>query len=371
MTVKITKPEINVREELNDLKKPTGIAGEAMLRAETPQEQFNLINAGRRNLLINGNFLIWQRNGTSVVDPTFGPYNYITADRWVTYYDGTYEQIQDTLPTNQIVKTLKYTSPSNGKAPNFNQPIEDGANIMSGQTVTMSWWMKASKNSTIKSRLNNTSTGTYSGSYDLTVTPVETHEVTTSWTYHTATKTLPSNMTYDHINYELFGDTADWNTNDTFQIANCQLELGKVATPFEYRSYGEELNLCLRYYEDFQPGMYGTFGTGRCMGMGGVAIISMPIYPKRTPPSVSMSNMSEAILSNYNSTGFAFYSIGTTYFFITNNQISRERNCNIAILFNKPSYVSNNDMVTLSQNYKLVGGSISSGEAKLKFDAEL
>jgi hypothetical protein len=54
MTVNITKPAINLRSELADLRKPTGIAGEAMLRAETPQEQFNLIGAGRRNLFING-----------------------------------------------------------------------------------------------------------------------------------------------------------------------------------------------------------------------------------------------------------------------------------------------------------------------------
>ena len=43
MAVKFTKPEINVREKLAELDKPSGIAGEAMLRAETPQEQFNLI----------------------------------------------------------------------------------------------------------------------------------------------------------------------------------------------------------------------------------------------------------------------------------------------------------------------------------------
>ena len=60
MTVKLTKPEINVREKLAELDKPSGIAGEAMLRAETPQEQFNLIGAGRRNLLINGGFDVWQ-----------------------------------------------------------------------------------------------------------------------------------------------------------------------------------------------------------------------------------------------------------------------------------------------------------------------
>ena len=54
MTVKITKPEIDIREKLTELNKPSGIAGEAMLRAETPQEQFNLIGAGRKNLIING-----------------------------------------------------------------------------------------------------------------------------------------------------------------------------------------------------------------------------------------------------------------------------------------------------------------------------
>ena len=61
MAVKFTKPEINVREKLAELDKPSGIAGEAMLRAETPQEQFNLIGAGRRNLIINGENKISQR----------------------------------------------------------------------------------------------------------------------------------------------------------------------------------------------------------------------------------------------------------------------------------------------------------------------
>ena len=62
MTVNITKPAINLRSELADLRKPSGVAGEAMLRAETPQEQFNLIGAGRRNLIINGAMTIDQRN---------------------------------------------------------------------------------------------------------------------------------------------------------------------------------------------------------------------------------------------------------------------------------------------------------------------
>jgi hypothetical protein len=38
-------------------------------------------------------------------------------------------------------------------------------------------------------------------------------------------------------------------TNATWQITGVQLEVGSQATPFEHRSFGEELGLCMRYYE--------------------------------------------------------------------------------------------------------------------------
>ena len=38
------------------------------------------------------------------------------------------------------------------------------------------------------------------------------------------------------------------STDRTFFITGLQLEVGSVATPFEHRSYGEELALCQRYY---------------------------------------------------------------------------------------------------------------------------
>jgi len=43
------------------------------------------------------------------------------------------------------------------------------------------------------------------------------------------------------------------STDRTFFITGLQLEVGSVATPFEHRSFGEELALCQRYYYRINP----------------------------------------------------------------------------------------------------------------------
>ena len=50
--------------------------------------------------------------------------------------------------------------------------------------------------------------------------------------------------------------TSTWyTTNDaTFELTGLQLEVGSQATPFEHRSYQEELHLCKRYYQRYPEG---------------------------------------------------------------------------------------------------------------------
>jgi hypothetical protein len=48
----------------------------------------------------------------------------------------------------------------------------------------------------------------------------------------------------------------------TFYITGVQLEAGSVATPFERRSYGQELALCQRYYEVTDIGRANFFNVG-------------------------------------------------------------------------------------------------------------
>ena len=261
MTVKISKPAVNLREELNELKKPTGVAGEAMLRAETPQEQFNLISAGRRNLLINGDFRVGQRgNYTSATAVTTNNYY---LDRWNLDFSGVSATIQNNstdLPNGITAKTAKVAATSTGGAGyiQIRQRIEVES-WMDNRTVTVSSWVKSN---TAYPRLriegaapttNQDSTHIYSGSGN--------------WEFLTMTLTLRDAISVFSVGVILWNSgTVAISSGDYVEISQFQVELGKVATPFEHRSYGEELALCQRYFRR----MGNNDGTNTHLMSGGV-----------------------------------------------------------------------------------------------------
>lgn len=232
MTVKVSKPAINVREELADLRKPTGVAGEAMLRAETPQEQFNLIGAGRRNLLINGSFRVSQRGDyTSASTMT---HNVYMLDRWKNAA-GVASTIQDLGGYVEI----KAAAASGASTVRISQLIED-LYLLEGQTVTVSCEMKSNS--------PNGRLMMHNGSW---VAADATHSGNGEWESLSFTTTMPDALTVTSVQVGIDGNVSanvPIAVGDYVQVKNVQLELGKVATPFEHRSYGEELALCQRYY---------------------------------------------------------------------------------------------------------------------------
>ena len=80
MTVRVTKPEFNLREKISELDNPTGLKGSELMRSETPQEARDLIGAGRKNLLINGDMRIDQRSNGSATTPSGT--SFTSVDRW-------------------------------------------------------------------------------------------------------------------------------------------------------------------------------------------------------------------------------------------------------------------------------------------------
>ena len=79
-------------------------------------------------------------------------------------------------------------------------------------------------------------------------------------------------------------DTVITTTNATFQLTGVQLEVGDTATPFEHRSYGDELQRCQRYYYQWVD------GAGQNMGSGGyynsslfVTTVDFPVTMRAVP----------------------------------------------------------------------------------------
>jgi hypothetical protein len=289
MTVKITKPEINVREKLNELKKPTGVAGEAMLRAETPQEQQALIGVGRRNLIINGAMAFSQRNGTSLITLNSGGSVLYEFDRWArqVYQNGKLTLQQVTDAPSGFSYSIKATTASAITASGsdyymIRQPIEgfNSAHLAYGtssaRTTTLSFWVKSTLTGQWSGSIKN-ATGNRAYTFPYYINSPSTWEYKTviipgdtSGTWIGSTNGIGLAVMYDlgTARSDLHGTLNSWtatnsyasstgvklvqNAGATWQITGVQLEVGKVATPFEHRSYGEELALTQRYYQIIQ-----------------------------------------------------------------------------------------------------------------------
>jgi hypothetical protein len=84
---------------------------------------------------------------------------------------------------------------------------------------------------------------------------------------------------------------ASWiSTNGaTFYITGVQLEAGTVATPFERRSYGQELSLCQRYYQAFVGSQYLHSATGGAAGTTSVNYFKPFLVEMRSVPTFTFS----------------------------------------------------------------------------------
>ena len=291
MTVNVSKPAINLRSKLAELDKPTGIAGEAMLRAETPQEQFNLIGAGRRNLIINGDMQVNQRGGSHTLSSTIS----YTLDRMVNFIGSSYNYdvtvSQDTDAPPYFSKSMKVVPNSvvtgtGGQNGGIGTTIEAsslyqlGYGTSSARVSTLSFWVKSNKTGLYSLQIgmnyNSTTasnkTGLYT-SYTIDAADVWEKKVITipacstigltdgdisqgwriMWWHYSHPDddaTVTDKWITNSSSYRGVPNDVDFldSTSNYWKLTGVQLELGKVATPFEHRSYGEELALCQRYY---------------------------------------------------------------------------------------------------------------------------
>ena len=106
------------------------------------------------------------------------------------------------------------------------------------------------------------------------------------------------------------------NTNDHIMFTGLQLEVGRVATDFEHRSFGAELYLCQRYFETitFQHyGFHGYANSGSSFDCPVFWTVEKRVAPTVTLPTTGTSDgqMNMANSTGYNSTGGSFDAVAS------------------------------------------------------------
>lgn len=214
-----------------------------------------------RNAVINGGFDVWQR-GSPITNAGGG--SYFSADRWKGYSGASRTFTRDTTSALSIGFKNCLKVVQGAAASSFYNRIED-VRTYAGDTVTLSYWVKADAAHTTSFSAFKQNFGS-GGSADVTVN-MSTVDIGTSWQRVVETVTLPSveGKTIGSSSYlEVYPFLL--SASQTYYITGVQLEVGDTATPFEHRSFGDELARCQRYYE--RSFSYGTaLGTATSDGM--------------------------------------------------------------------------------------------------------
>jgi len=246
---------------------------------------------GRRNLIINGAMQVAQR-GTSWSNTTSSTYY---LDRWS--HQNRQSSVTDIdLVTNQdigdgIMNVYKITVDTAPADTNFliNQYIENGAYTVLGKDITISWYARQSTGSGVTTNVavEVDSGSTYNGTGSA-------NSLTSSWQRFTQTFTMSgytaAGVTSPTLRFQLFFKSLA--STDVVELTGVQLEVGSVATPFEHRSYGEELALCQRYFYKIAASgssayLCDAFSTSTTQA---VALVNFPVT-MRSAPTVSRANI--------------------------------------------------------------------------------
>ena len=288
-----------------------------------------------RNMIINGAMQMAQRGTSSTVN------GYGTVDRFRTSYANTNEAptqthhaltSSDTGPYEEGFRYSFHITNGNNSSDHGDDRVaiihlieaQDIANsgwdyTSSSSYITLSFWCKSSVAQNFYGRLT-TEDGTQQNY------PFETGSLTAN-TWTKITKTIPgnSNLQFDNntdhgltIEFTMFRGTnktgtltldawgaynssvrvpdmtSTWyTTNDaTWEITGVQLERGQVATPFEHRSYADELARCQRYYWKITGNLYQQFALYRRHNTNNrVFPVHLPVPMRHHTPTITNANL--------------------------------------------------------------------------------
>ena len=309
-----------------------------------------------RNLIINGAMQVAQRGtssssgGYSTVDRYY--HNLSGATSTMTREEATFGQEVD----GQFKYWVKLNTTVGNNYCGIQQRVEDVRSLREGR-ATLSFWVKGTNPASGQYlvQMQRLPAGTSGSTLDIPLD--DTYTVSSTWTRKVFTFDVPAlgtsvTETANSLLYITLGaqegtdtSTDAWELN----ITGVQLECSDTSTPFEHRSYGDELARCQRYYYKLQSEAgYSFFVTGYAYQSTDANLpITFPQKLRAAPTFTSSGNWRICSGSCFN-----------------NPTLSQGRSAS-----NSFSIVATTTGLTTGDAYAL--GDINDTTAYLAFDAEL
>jgi hypothetical protein len=257
---------------------------------------------GGKNFVIGGGFDWWQR-GTTFVNPSA----IYTADRWNNSVGGATITRQSTGAPSGSQYFMRTTSTSSSSFTDYAHYFETSQIApLWGKTATFSFKirkgtavdfagnfiMRLQKSSTVDAGSGATWTTVIDGNANTSAIAAGTSS--SDWSTFSFTGTIPNDGTANSLRF-VAGFGSGQVSGVIIDLAQVQLEIGSVATPFSRAggSIGAELALCQRYY--FRNGglaSYTALGNGTAESSTIIEIqVAAPVTMRTLPTAVDYSTI--------------------------------------------------------------------------------
>ena len=243
-----------------------------------------------RNKVINGSFLVWQRSDNAY---NGGGGAYVSADRFMATR-GRIRKPNTNGHSGEDNTGAVFDCTDGNVYVHFDYFIEDIGQKLNGKTMTLSFKMKSLTGVTESLYYEQSGVDYFDIGGNTTLT------VPTEWTTFKFTGTVVSTGHVGGIHLPRWYLNPTGNASSKrLQIDEVQFEEGDTATPFEHRSFGQELSLCQRFYQktfryDVQPAVGNTsyyvpanawaYASNDAWVAGNTSFIT----PMRTSPSLTV-----------------------------------------------------------------------------------
>jgi len=305
MAVRANKPAFNIREKLKELTSKFGLKGRELMSAATVQDARDLVSAGRKNIVINGDMRINQRglgtvSGTAVYCVDRFKLDFAAGSNGGTNTTQRYALSSTDGPsTEKFNHALRLTN-GNGNLTASNAYVQvtykiehtdifnSGWNYTgSGSTnnhLTVSFWVRSSVSSDVNwmflthkanaQVFRPEATKLTAGVWKKVVAKIPPNsninfDDTTSLGASiylfphlgSSFTSTPTNLNgweaWSGSKYGITNSTWGGSSGATFDLTGVQIEVSDNATEFERRTMGEELALCQRYYYTIPEETFG------------------------------------------------------------------------------------------------------------------